>query len=963
MRTLCGILAGFMILGSIQATGTDYRIGKNGAVISLGADWQRTVLVSGFCRDQFSSKKDFALLISELETPLKAPADFEASLSEVVSAIKKQDPTMQAATTEFSSTNGIDHSVSTFTCRVNGISLYYEMHLLGRDGLFFMLRSWSSARSKKLLSAEMKRVTDSLKMPEPGTEWGKSAIPTPVTIRLDDSTLKCNVQKSIFITREELPQNGPIFSLMSKDDTVGCHFFQSMETRNIDARAKAILEVIKTDHPDAKEVSRENVTVAGKKCLQLTIEGRNRMSFNTSFICTLVPTDESRHAEIRFITTEELKHKKTFLDALLKTMELSAPKKLDAFPVAGPTKPDKSIPPAQLKLLKASTLVATFEEHQSHVSRLPDGSFLGIAYDQISLAGQGSTNATTLLAPEERSYMRDAVYRDGALWYTGAKGKLMCFKNKKVESTGCDASRVVPAGADSLLLCRARKAPELPGFSPVAGNLLVLREKDGKERTVKETLFQVSSMTVDPAGRRAVYVSEPEWRMRSTAGNEATPSILDLTTGSEQLLPAWKSISGLGSANEGWLIQGQPPGKPSGIYHVAPDGQLQLLLSGIHFTSVALTKDELFYFTAVDPDASGESRSTSRVYRIPLAALKQVGPNVQPFHGELIQKIAAAAFAEAKLDPRAPDILAGRKQFDDFLAIAQKTSRNLAGLELPVDPVAVDDLLGDYGSHHGLRHEGQVLMSVVLAASLLGQKADWIEGPQSPVAIIPGTEPASQNNPFVLACSPGALVASVLSEGEDSWYNPATQVHEMSDGRPVVLCNDPSAYLESQFGEKDRKLRELMQGTNITGLAELLKAQPQNVHLRQLVYDHLIARQPLGLIEKLAANFASTETPLVDLKLMLGVQSEKPDKAACEKLIQSLRSAITRFPAEPAFYVMLGGVYEASGVSDAPEYARLCYKEALRISPYGPGATKVKTALARLDGKADEPLDADFEED
>jgi hypothetical protein len=928
-------------------------IGTKGASLSAATDWKRVKLNADLGPDQFVSKRQLFLAVLEQEQVLSDPDEFDKALAVFAESIKVQDPTLVATSRRFASTQGMGHASTTFSCKLKGISLYYEIHMAGRDGLHYLFIGWSSVNEKLALAAEMRRIVASLKMPGPATKWGKEVAPSPVALRMNGYAYKFRVQKSLFNVIENPPAASHICRVVSKNEDMVCYLFPAQDCKSVEDQARDVVNLVRSDFREIKETARENVTVAGRKCLQIALAAINKQGAERFLVVTLIPLENSKCAEVRFLVSAKLEHRKGYLDAILKSLEIIEPARVDAFPEVNlaARKPVPALAPARRALLAASTSLATFEGTPTQVRRLPDGTLWSLGSDKAMVASPGASAPVQLVAFEDRCYTRHAAYRDGVLWYSSSKGKLVCFKAGAAKTLDCDALLVETVGKESLLIARKEKPPVVLGFNPVATTRLVLRGPDGQERILKKTGLMVAHAVPDAAGRNILVAANADWRARAMAGADTELEIVEVESGRAQALAGWKMVNEIVGIDDGWLVGGQPKDKPAGLYRMGADGQSQLLISGHDCHGVALVGDELIYSTILNQDGTASDRTKWLIRRVSLATVKKDGPAWQPFFGSLIQRIAVTAFEKARLNPASPDCLATRREFDAFMAIARTCGRELAGVDLPTTPQGVDELLADYAVRQDLKTEGVLLLSAILTQTLLDQKAEWRDETPSILAAGRGGPGSSENSAFAVAVAPGAIVASLLYDEESEFYHPATTVIEEAKGRPIILSRDPEALIEKNYGAAARDLRNLLKNGRLDEISGLLKKQSSNLHLRELVYEQLLASRPLEQLEPLASSFAIADAPLIDQKMLLAIQTARAGKGDQAKLIGALRAAITRFPEETAFYAMLGSVYEKSQAENSGECARKCYEAVLSIAKYGPLAQEAKAALARLDGK------------
>jgi hypothetical protein len=950
-------------------------VGEHGATLEIGPGWERKVFTADLGKDQFIHEDNNFTVVMELPILLDRREDFTALLDSMMDRVQGRLEDVRNDEGGFLSADGLGRATRRFTGRIGSLDLAYRMDVIGRDGLAYLVMTWGPRSAAEQVYAYGAGFAGSLRMPGPDSEWGKSTLPTPRSVQHEGWTIGFSYPRSLW---NDLVDKGDAFFGMSTAEENLMFMLLSNEVSGPDAMLDGARDALGKAFQGVRELERTAATVSGQPARRAVVTGLQE-GVRWDFLLLAVPLGEQRVLDIRVGMRGPFAAREPLVRGLIDSLTLTPPRQVDAFPRAAaaaassvPAVAAAPLPTPVARLLAGAERLGALggTEHLP----LPGGGLLSCGYGKVSRTGpdgaaEGLWNGSSATqcavgpgaagSPDSPGSPGSPGSNTGEILVAIAGGEVQRLKGRELEPLGFSAAHFAGNPAGGLVLVRTVDAT-VDGLADLPGTAqLIARAPDGAERTVATLAGLPTRLAVDGAGRRALVAVVRQTALGRTAPEAHTAlTAVDLASGKTAPLGDWQSVSHAVPAAGGWLVNGEPDGRPEGLYLLDGKAEPRLLIAGDGAKGVALADGEggqrLTFATTRrqpgDPAPDGQAIA----YRAPLAAVLAEGPAWQPFDAGRLREIAAAALAEAKDG----EPLTRRAGLDRLLAAADAAAVRLAGATLPTAPAEVDELFGDAMGEHDLGPDTVTLLAAVLARSLLAQGAVWVDGPAAPLGIFP--DPEVGDNDLAVAFLVPALVTSTLYVDE-GWWNPATGVPDQAKGRTLLIGADRTALAAALRAAEVPKLAALAAGGKAADRAELareLEARAANTHLRGRVYRELAAGGRLQQLADLAGAFAGKpEAGPEDrrawyaARFALSGEAKAGAPPALPALIEELRAAIAAHPDEPALYLLLGKAYLAAGGPEAADLARACFEQIEELEPYGADATAAEAAIAELEGE------------
>ncbi len=958
--------------------------GEHGALLEIGPGWQKKIFTPDLGKDQFTHEDNNFAVIMELPVLLQNRDDFAALLDAMMARVQDRMQDVEPDEAAFVSAGGLGRATRRFTGRIGSLDLAYRLDVVGRDGLAYMIMVWGPRSRAEEVYAYGAAFAASLRMPAPDSAWGRTAVPAPRTLQHQGWTIGLSYPRSLWLDAAD--KGDAFFGLATAEENL-MFLLLSAEVDGPDAMLDGARDALAGSFQGVREVERTAATVAGVAGRRAVVTGEQQ-GVRWDFLLLAVPLGDEQVLDIRVGVRGPLANREPLVSGLLDSLTLTPPRQVDAFPQAaaaaanganGANAAAAPLPPPVARLLAGAERLAAVPGTE-HLP-LPGGGLLSCGYGTVS---RSTADGTAEGLWNGSAQARCAVGRKadeaggGEVLVTLGGGEVQRLNGRELEPLGFSAQLFAGAPAGGLVLVRA-STPAVAGLSELpASAQLVARAADGAERTVATFPGFPTELALDGAGRRALLAAaRPTALGRTAPAAGIALTVFDLASGKAAPLGDWRSITQAVPAPGGWLVNGQPDGRPEGLYLLDGAGdqaEPKLLIAGDGATGVALEaspgagEQRLTFVTAKrqpgDPAPDGQSIA----YRAPLAAVLAEGPAWEPFPAGRLREVAAAVLPAA-----GPDPLATRAGLDRLLAAADAAATQLAGAALPTLPAEVNELLSSVAGDFEIGSDTVTLLAAVLARSLLAQGAVWVDGPAAPFGVYRAPEVA--DNDLAMAFLAPALVTSTLYVDE-GWWEPATGVPAQTEGRTLLIGADPAALAAAVKAAEAPRLAELAATGKTADLERELEARPANTHLRRQVYRTLAAGGKLQPLADLAGAFAARpEAGPEDrrawyaARLALGSQSGESKETGKGKdgkrpqpappapatlpatLITELREAIAAHPDEPALYLLLGKAYLAAGGAEAGDLARACFEQVEELEPYGADSTAAEAALADLDGE------------
>lgn len=939
-----------------------YQVGTLGATIP-GDDWERRTINKDLGPDQFlRADRNYFMVVLETFDLYEVRSDFVDKLDAFAAGISGSKPDPELG---YARHDGVTRATRRFAASSAGLDFRYQIDLISAgDGLGYVFLSWSVKSAGEGLEQQMEATLAGFELPGPESEWAKKATPSRHELEFAGRTVELTYRDSVF--EEGSSRAGQRYSLNAGNGSLSVHLLLDELGGDADSALDQVL-TIATQGEDYEELARSDVErggpgsdlAPGRQAL-LRRDGDPPIDLAVA----VIDAGDGDWVDLRMVSTGSTGHREGLWNRLLASVRVTTPDDLDAYPVVStpPEAESTYLAPGARRLLEESHLLGTVSAPVSAV--VGDGDLLVRDGRRVTLvspapAGEGEPGSTRVLY-ESDDYFGGTLVPWGEWVLLVRDGEdLSVITDGELEPASFKADVVAPAGpADvDLLLARNGKSTELVGFGdlPSVGlSLIVARGDGGKERI----LFGLEDQDVTALARRSTgeVLSAATVRTVLSAAEEGPPVHLYLVSRGHrepEEIGRWQRIDRLEPGPDGWLVTGAPAEGGPGVYRVSDDGTTELLLSGSP-TGLVLTDTELTFSSAKCLEPS-EDTYRFCVYRADLDLVRELGRTFQPFTTEIVNRIAARVWPD--LDGNPADVFpATRQAIADTVATADEVARELAGVELPVAGAGVDDLLGSMTYDSEVSDGGVLLLSVVLSESLLRDGAAWEPAGEARRSTGAAHDAGSweAENAFAVGLHPLTVVVSTLYE-EDGWYRPVETIADRAAGRTIVLGLDPDAVAARVRAEVIPGLEEPLRAARVEPLAAALAARPENVHLRQVVYEQLAAGGHQAELAELAGRFAARDDARgEDLVAWMAARlAAEPSPEETSAAIADLRAAIERAPDEAGLYLLLGAAYERTSDADDPgrsrKLAQACYRKARDTVAWGPLRSQADEALARLE--------------
>jgi hypothetical protein len=943
-RFLAVLLAAPLSLIALAVSAGVHEVGSFGATITMDDTWQRTTLDPDLGSDQFASSRGFYTVILELDGVFERREDFSAVLTDWTSSLDVI-PEEGGAKIIFESSNGVGRAIRRLKARFSGMLLAYQLDLLGRDGLGYMVMTWGSGSNEIDVYDWASRTARSFVFPGPETDWGKLAEETEHRFKLDRWTVKLSFQESLYtVEPSESPRR---FTMSTTDDEVIVHVFLDHMERELEEALDRVVEIIDDDKV-LTELSRGDIELAAgsgrQAILRDTTEGDEY-----DLAVAIIPVAENRFLDVRMVSNGTSGHHDLLWQELLATVQVEAPVEVDAFPeVEIKAESNDTLTAAARALLEASTQMTSSDAWPGSIRYIDDGLLLAQEGRRVVLLTPGAEDETVLYESPEWLAKQSAVRHGEQTLLVGTGNQVFSIVDTQLEPLGFTADALASIDGARLLLVRTGEAPELVGFRSLSNPSpaqLIIRDGQGDESVIAElSRLLVSAVAVRPDGGQAVLLARTR-SLFDLTGEPVQARLIevDLDGGETRDLGSWERLQSAAATDHGWLITGEPRQGLNGLYLVTGDGRQELLISG-GAAGLELDGEDLVFAGTLNLADDPEDASRTFVYRTKLSEVRRHGPGCQPLAAATLNRISAR-LGRDQMPPRSSEAVRS------ILAAADVICVELTGSKLPVAPGAIDHLLEIISYDDDLSDGSLELLTVVISGALLDAGATWIDGEPTPASRI--GEGRVKESAFAFAIHPGEALLSALFS-EDGWWRPVTSILEEAAGRPVLLSCNHEALAQHATELTPAKVRETIEQGSRRQIARMLSDHPENLYLRRQVYEYLAASGRIKELGKLAADFAGSddgEPKLIDLHAWLAVRFALESESNPDQLIDDLRQAISSHPDEEAFYLLLGKTYERRASKGYQLYSRACYDKVLELSSWGNIAEQAEAALEQLDSQ------------
>ncbi|MCP3914060.1 MAG: hypothetical protein GY711_00715 [bacterium] len=931
MRTTLLLASILVATASAQTTRS---IGDRGAEVGLSENWTPKVINAAMGDDQFIGTKSLRnsfLVLLEFDAYLENEADFRRRLQMHTAGIEASGSNTVLGKFTYRSEDGVGRAHQPASTEMgNGVEIRYDLTLVGRDGLGYLVLLWGADRSAGSLKHEGDRIANALRFPPPDSDWGRSTQLRVREKRFDGYTLRIRVQDSVF--KESTYAGDAFFSLATAEDEIVA-FFLTLEDMDLDDALDAAHETLVFSYPDLTERKRSSTTLAGREArLATCATGDESLTMELAAI-QIAP---GLALDFRVLYEGPPGVREELYRGLLESLVVVDPPTVDAFPVPEATPDPPSVNAHQREWLEAARLIGWIPAGASDASLAPGDGILVAHEDGVDLLRPGADDSEPLRRDGEWQFDRRAAACAEETFMVSGDGELVRIADGTSTPTGARATAITAAPGGGLFLVRAAPLRNVAGIGQIESatpSTLVHRRPSGDEVVISSfvdrTLLDVAT---DASTTRALVTS-----VERSAYTTVRLTSVDLGSGAQRTLGEWTRVRHLGPAPNGWLVTGTPVSGATGIWRVAGDGAPELLVSGPQQLGVALRGGELVLTSSLflAPHSGREGRIP--VYSIAVDDVLPAGPRCAPWTAAVLGEIGSAALGEH--DPFDRHLFGTRASITRFLDEASRASERSIGAPLPRDIDAFDPLLAAIAGEPGLGQEGALVLVALLSNALLEQGAEWIDAVEPNMNGLTW-ETVEESTDLCLAVLPAQTVALLL-EGESQ----ASWIVESAAGRSMLIGTDAATLRTALAKREGPDWWSAVEAGDAEELLAILAAHPENLHLRDRIYAELARREDLAPLGAVAGRFARSNAARAQDLLHWFAARHATDGAA--PTVEELRNAIGKHPRAAGLYHLLGLRYELTGGDQAREKARVCFERALELSPWGNLAEQVQAGLGR----------------
>ncbi|MFC1849270.1 ABC transporter permease [candidate division CSSED10-310 bacterium] len=745
------------------------------------------------------------------------------------------------------------------------------------------------------------------------------------------------------------------FGLEQRDREIQIYFLTLEEYTDLDGALESVRMAIVEDDADFTIVKKEDVTVSGKVSKMMLLRAKyGKETYDFSLYS--IPLRSGLNLDLRFITPAPAEDYSKIIDTFLSNLKITDPPKIDAFPEVKVK--EKSFPVNEhvRSLLEHSKRIGNMgtKSRGQMIAKLGNQIYTSSGYEIISLSLE-TGKKTTLFRSEKWNELEPVGLYKGSLLLVSKDDKVNYIIESKLQPLSWNASRIRIIQDNKLLLTRRPEDLTVTGWDYLPderGDQLIIRNQNGKEQTISMSKNRrVETMGVDRPGTKALLATS-ELSMFPVYSEYSLLQLSLLTIQSEKWrdLGQWQTISRIASADNAWLLTGQPEDGLQGIYRLDEQGKSKLLISGSNFTGIDLNSKQLIFTTSAKLSHDPAPKDDFIVYQIGLDHIQKNGILAMPFSVPVLNEIASTVFKETGLIPASLEVFTSRAAIKEFVETANTICNRKIGRPFPHRPFEFDDLLSELGyAPLDLSEGGFQLICALYCEILLREGAIWIDGSVSHPSF--AYSRTDMTNLFVLPILPLELIRDTLYS-EDGWHRPATDVIKYAAGRKFVLSGDPEALDRKtlEFNVQKQQVITLINQKRFKELKQYVLKRIANNYLRGEIYKRLAARKHHQVLIDIAGTFCRRDEATVDdHRAWLSARfSSLKDKTDVKHIIEDLRSTIKLFPQDEVFYYLLGLAYERDDRPNAIAYARACYDKVLDLNSWSLSAQKSQEALDRL---------------
>ena len=604
------------------------------------------------------------------------------------------------------------------------------------------------------------------------------------------------------------------------------------------------------------------------------------------------------------------------------------------------------IHPWQEQLLAKATRVVSLAYGARQISFHPNGRINVAEPERIVAYEKGTDEPSILYEFGAWHYDRTVAIWNDDLFCTGMDGSVYRI-GEETRPADFNADIIGTMDDERILIVRHTRIPFTAGFDwpeRIDGSQLVVRTLDGNETVLYTSRERYLNQICVNAARTEVLVSA------NTASNHGDTSqallVVSVANKTVRSLSEWDVVTALGMSSTGWLITGKPRDGAPGIYQLDESGS-RLLISGNELTGIQADGKTLIFRTRTKLPGDVAGRYSEVIYEVPIDVVNRSGRNFMPLYSGIIERMAVRIFGRMEERSLGINIFGDADSYASFVQMVEEEFQNTVGLPLPLETAYFDKVLGAM-QYETLQHESVIVLASLLCETLESNGAIHIPNGDAKQTSLEQSDFSKLHNDFAFAVNPVSVVQRCLL-GHDDWYDPAHSIVEQSQGRKVLFGTDFAA-MKAKCNEAQQDVKPVLDSLDATKIGELIASVPENVWLRRQIYGRLAAQKQWALIVDVAGNLAETGLlRLEDRKGLLAARMAlEPESNELAQIIDQLKDAITEYPGEASFYVVLGQGYEREKGLESAMKAKACYQQALQLNPHYALKAHITAALERF---------------
>jgi hypothetical protein len=924
-----GILATALLAAALAAQKA-HDIGSVGATLKLDDGWRRQTLDKDDDADQFNGSKgslfrrrEVYATVRELQGIYENEGDYVRAL-DWLTTVGIGEPVEVVAEAQWT------RASRRIEAKVNGVQVVFHSDLLVQPGLAYHVLTWSPRKDRRFLAERSKALHDGFSFPAADATWRTAA--KPIRHEARDASLRITFEAAPVMLCKEPNEYDEQVRLVSPDGDHIVMVYTTDHGANADYLLGQELQALTEYEESTVELSRKPFALADCDATLMICQSKQHTTHS------LLMQRNGSALMMRYFAPGKAGDARPVRDALLRSIAVVAGPTPLTLPDVGATPPAEPEWPARTRAFAGrGRQLAELEMWSPNGSvQLDDGSVVVCEHRAAWRIDDDGAKAVY----RSNEYGQWCVVPHGGGLLLSQDGKLCKIVDGKVGERLCDAQAAAACGED-LFVVQTRPRPRIGlernwRAQDDVRQTLVRRRADGSEQRLADLGdLRIQQLVASPSGahvavrsQQAGLLSPLEWPQQvvvvSTADGERAP------------LGAWRTCNQVAATSDGWLVTGTPVGRPTGIWLVRADGQMQVLATGSGLFGIACTDRELTYAITL-----GNGRT--RIVRTSRADCLDHGAGCQPFSIEALDAIGTALLAAEPTPPRT------HTQLQAVLARADAIATEQVGATLPATGVATQALIAcvneALASPNG---NGRRLLALLVARALLAQGGTWVEPAENGSWdrwLAPTQLPA--DDAFAATIVPSSVVVTWLDDSE-GYSDHLTRTAVSRRGVPLLVGVDRRTLVARAQGLVVPGLREAAAEGRTKVIADALYARPHNDRLREDCYLTLAEFEQFDAILEIARHFdRSQHATAIDRVALLNARLHRLADDDMGQLFEDGMKAVQLHPRDARLYLALARTAERAFPQE-PAKARQCYERMLQLDRYGKDAEIARKAIERL---------------